>query len=406
MKLRTMTQGGNSLFLIPSRLLRLRSVHLWQTATICITIALALLTAACAGQASPTPTSVPKAPPSPMATKPAAVPTKPAAVPTQATSAEAKSNELTTVNVGDLPAMSTAGLYVAMERGYFAQQGIQPEISKFDSGANMIPPLGTGQMDVGAAGTSPGLFNAVARDVNIKIVADKGNLKPGYGFLYLVARKDLYDSGQFKTPEQLKGKSIAVPTKGMAAHYQLDMALKSVGLKESDIDLKILSFSDQIAALKGKAIDGAVANEPFVTTMVNMGLAAKVKSADQIAPNEQVAIIMYSQKFIERSPEIAKKFMVAYLKGVRDYFDAISKNKDKDEIIRIILKHTGGGNPKDYEEMSWTYINPNGYVDSKALLTEEQWELENGFIKSLVPIEKVVDNTFVDYAVKQLGEYK
>ncbi|TMG99217.1 MAG: ABC transporter substrate-binding protein, partial [Betaproteobacteria bacterium] len=104
--------------------------------------------------------------------------------------------DLVNVRVGIVNASSDVGFFVADKKGYFRQEGISVSFTEFDSGARMVAPLGTGQLDVGAGSVSAGLYNAVARGIDIKIVADKGSTPPGYGFQPLLVRKDLVDSGR------------------------------------------------------------------------------------------------------------------------------------------------------------------------------------------------------------------
>jgi len=100
------------------------------------------------------------------------------------------------VKMGELPSISNVGLYIAIDKGYFQARGITVEIEPFASGAKMVPALATGQLDVAIGTPSAGLYNAIAGGMDFKIVADKGQTRPGYNFTPLVVRKDLLDSGR------------------------------------------------------------------------------------------------------------------------------------------------------------------------------------------------------------------
>src|SRR3954469_23244483 len=79
-----------------------------------------------------------------------------------------------TIRVGHVNTVSDAGLYVAERKGYFKEVGLAIELTSFTTAANMIAPLGAAQLDVGGGTVAAGLYNAAARDIGIKIVADKG----------------------------------------------------------------------------------------------------------------------------------------------------------------------------------------------------------------------------------------
>src|SRR5436305_11130238 len=118
------------------------------------------------------------------------------------------------IRVGTTSSSSDAPLFIADKKGYFRQEALQVEFTAFDSAAKMIAPLGTGQLEVGAGSPAAGFFNAVARGLDVRMVADKGSMPPGYGYLPLLVRKDLVDSGKVKSIADLKGMKFALPAQG------------------------------------------------------------------------------------------------------------------------------------------------------------------------------------------------
>ena len=78
-----------------------------------------------------------------------------------------------TVKLGDLPAISNAGIYIAMDKGYFQEHGVTVDAERFASAGKMTAPLATGQIDVSVGSPSAGLFNSIAGGMDFKIVADK-----------------------------------------------------------------------------------------------------------------------------------------------------------------------------------------------------------------------------------------
>src|SRR6202521_802737 len=77
------------------------------------------------------------------------------------------------VTVGAASTTSDAPIYIADRKGFFKAEGLQVTVTNFRSAADMVVLLGTNQLDVGAGSASAGLYNAVLRDIKIKIVADK-----------------------------------------------------------------------------------------------------------------------------------------------------------------------------------------------------------------------------------------
>jgi ABC-type nitrate/sulfonate/bicarbonate transport system substrate-binding protein len=73
--------------------------------------------------------------------------------------------DLGTIQIGYLPTLGYSAFFLAEEKGYFKEQGLDVELTMFKSGSEMIVPLSTGQLDVGAGEPGTALFNAAAQDL-------------------------------------------------------------------------------------------------------------------------------------------------------------------------------------------------------------------------------------------------
>src|SRR5919201_1208173 len=94
----------------------------------------------------------------------------------------------------------------------------------------MTTPLGADQLDVGAGAPGPGLYNAIHRGIDVRIVADRGRLIPGARFNCLVVRKDLLDSGAIDGIADLRGRTFAENVPGTITSYVLDKILREHGV--------------------------------------------------------------------------------------------------------------------------------------------------------------------------------
>ena len=319
----------------------------------------------------------------------------------------ASGKELLDVPVGISPVMSSAALFIAKEKGYFEQRGINVVVNPFKaSGAKMVPFLASGQLFVAGGNISAGMYNAISNDIPIRLVADKGIVTPGHGYLALLVRKDHVDGGRYKGFKDLKGMTMAVTAEGVSQQIVTEMYLKKTGLSLSDIKLVFLAYQDMNIALANKSLDATVQIEPMVAAAVTKGLAVRVAGDDEIYPNQQSAAIYYSPVFMEKHPQQAKDFMVAYVQGLRDYNDAFEKNQGKDEIIAILTKYTRGKDEEIYNNVVPVGLDPNGYLNIDSLKSDAKWYLEKGYVKSMPDIDAIVDLSFVRHAVQVLGEYK
>jgi NitT/TauT family transport system substrate-binding protein len=114
------------------------------------------------------------------------------------------------LKVGVVGTTSDAPFFIADAKGYFKEEGLTVAFIRFDSAAKMVVPLGSGELDAGGGATSSALYNAAKREVNIRIVADKGRTSKGHAFEAFLVRKDLFDSGKVRSFRDLKGLRIAV----------------------------------------------------------------------------------------------------------------------------------------------------------------------------------------------------
>lgn len=157
-------------------------------------------------------------------------------------------------------------------------------------------------------------------------------------------------------------------------------------------------------AIANGQIDAAVTFEPFITLGVEQNLFGVWKWLDEVYPNQQITVVMFSPKFAADT-DAARRFMVAYLRGVRDYVDAISKGKDQQAYVDLMLKYKLVKDADQARKLVALWMNPDGYVNVDGLKADLAWYQKNGLVQEQVSVDKLVNNSFVDYAVQQLGKY-
>jgi NitT/TauT family transport system substrate-binding protein len=365
--------------------------------------AVTLLLAACAGGGAPTArpggasaaagdSTTAAAPPPPVQAATAA----PAAAPVP----------LTTLKIATQPSIPSAGRYVAVERGYFREEGIDMEEVPSDTSARMLPSLAAGQVDMGVGGVAAGLFNAIAQGIPVRIVLDMWTAYPGNEAGGLIIRKDLVDSGQVRDPRDLLGLRIAITSKGQATEYGLHAGLVQGGLSLADVETMEMSYPDMTVALGNRNVDAAVTIEPYGAQAVAQGFATRFKAWSELIPYDNPATIMYSEAFAETRADLGRRFAKAYVRGLRDYDQARTRGKDREEIIAMIQKHVPFLDRAIYDQMPWPSHNPDGRVNPETIAAAQEWFFERGYVPTRVDLARVIDSQFVEYAVGQLGPYQ
>lgn len=311
-----------------------------------------------------------------------------------------------TVKVGIVHHVSDAGIFIALEKGYFKEQAIEIDLPRFRSAGDMMAPLGTGELHVVGGGINPGLYNAIARGIQMIAVADKGSLPPGRGYLAIVVRKDLWDDKKVTSVKDLKGRPVATNAANSPTIFQWAKALGAVGLTLADVDLKTIDWPLMIPALQNKAIDAAIISEPLSSMAEDRNVGLKMLTTDKVTPNMGIAVIIYSKDFSAKKPELAKRWMTAYLKAVRFYNDALREGGSKrEEVVETLIKNTTVKERKMYDRMIWAGLNPNGFLNKESIMDYQRFLQERGEIPKPVPISQVVDDSFVEAALRVLGKY-
>jgi len=312
------------------------------------------------------------------------------------------------VSVGITNVATDVAFFLAERNGYFAEENIAVTFTPFASAATMIAPLGAGQLDVGSGGIAAGFYNAVGRNIEMKVVADKGSISDTIEYSTLVIRKDLADSGRYKSLSDLKGLSIAVAAQGANSESTLNEAAKKGGLVYDDIDIVYLPFPEMYAALQNGAIDGAITNEPTLSRLLNDGIAVR-GSKDVVYPGQQVAMIFYSEDFSQRRADVAKRFMRAYVRAARDYNDALVDGRlggpEADDVVAALTEFTVIKDPAVYRSMTPFVLNPDGKISLDSLENDLAFYKQRGLVAEDAELTPFIDMSFAEWAANELGPY-
>ncbi len=323
--------------------------------------------------------------------------------------APARAAEPITVTVGITNVIADVGLFVADKRGYFAAEGLKVRFVPFDAAARMVASLASGELEVGGGGISAGLFNAVARGLGVKIVADKSTSKPGLSTGALMVRKDLVDAGRYKSPRDLKGWKVAVPAPGTGTSTSIDRLLATVGLGIKDVDLVYLSFPHMVTAFQNDGIDAGFLAEPSLTAVEASGAAVRIVRDDEMFPNHQIAVTLYSGHFINSNRDAAIRFMRAFLRGTRDYNDVVKDGKlagpGAEAIIAVLTEYSLIKDPAIYRRVGVHGCDPDGKLNLESLETDLAFFVAQGLIQGKVDVASAIDTSIAEAAVKDLGPY-
>ena len=300
-------------------------------------------------------------------------------------------------------------LFWADAKGYFTDEGLQVETTRFTSGTQEVAPLTSNQLDVGDLGPDPGTFNAVARGLDIKITGFFGLTSPKNTGLGIVVRKDLIDSGKFKDAKDFKGLQIATVSKVSSAAIYLQRALAKGNLTTDDVTQVEMPFPDMLAALTNKKVDAAIEVQPFISRLESDGTAKLVYGAGDLLPGAPQLIMVYGPDFIKSQPDAAKHYATAFLRAQRDIWRIVEKGQgSQDDLFQVVSKYTATKDKSQFDTLmksdNLAGTDPNGRMDTTVLDQMQDFFVSVKTQQQKIDMSKVVDHTYMDYAVQQLGQ--
>lgn len=223
-------------------------------------------------------------------------------------SSESTNEALTKIRLplGYIPNIQFAPLYVAVEKGYFRDAGIEIEFDyKFETDGVAL--VGAGELPFAVVSGEQVLL-ARAQGLPVTYVAAWYQQYP----VSVVAKSEL----GVVVPQDLKGKKIGLPGLFGANYIGLRALLNAGELSESDVTLDSIGFNqvETMAAEQQDIVVGYTANEPV--QLRSRGIAVtELRVADyaQLAANG----ILASEKVITENPDLVRAFVGAFLKGLK-----------------------------------------------------------------------------------------
>lgn len=324
--------------------------------------------------------------------------------------AEAQDDDLITVRVGAVPVMIFAPLFVADANGYFAEEGIQVEISRVAGGSEPLTPLATGDLDVVFGGAGAGLFNYASRNIRI-------NDDPGFRIVAgvhserapltspLVVSRERFESGEITSVADLAGGRVAINSTGAATEYWLYEALRLGGVNMDEVEIVAVAFPDVPAALTTESagrVDAAILGEPLVSFAEQEGQV--VRLSEDFIDGFQATFLYMSTDFIANNREAALGFVRAYVRASRLLAD--DEVWASEEIATILEEYTGVPAAIN-QSAARPYFPVNGTINVEDLETLQAYFADQpdtlGY-DELLDINIMLDTTLLDEVIADLGE--
>ncbi|MBA2775803.1 MAG: ABC transporter substrate-binding protein [Chloroflexia bacterium] len=302
------------------------------------------------------------------------------------------------VTFGYIPVSIFAPVFVAYEKGYFAEQGLDLTLEVLPGGSDMVLLTATGDMDMAIAGVGPAYWNAHSQDLGLEIVAP-GHMEGGPVASPLMISLASCAEGTFASVADLEGKRVSVNAPG-ATELWLDIALETGGLSIEDVDLQYMSFPDAVVALEAGALDAAIVGEPLATQAEQDGLAVRLLP-DFPVQGIQPTVIFGSEEWMVSNPEAATGIVAAYLRASRD----LTENFNDPLNLAIIEQYTGVPAQLIAASVKPVY-STDGSVNLDSLSQLQTFFGERGLLDYDEDIDPatMVNSSYVEAALESIGE--
>ena len=307
------------------------------------------------------------------------------------------------VKVGMLKLVSSAPLFIGMEKGFFKSEGIQVEPVYFNSAQPIAVALASKELDVAATGLTAGLFNLMASGLNAKIVADKGREAPGYRLTALMVSNQAWEQG-IRSLKDLKNKRVGMTQTGSTFHYILGQLLQKEGISLTEVEtVPMGGLKNVMDALSSNQLQAGFVVQPHVALMESKGLAKVLLWVSDVM-NYQIAAIIYGERLL-KNKEVGNAFMKAYINSTRYYYEkGLLPVKSGDfekasDVVEIIVKYTDV--KKEQVLQGLNYNHPEGELDEEDIKKQLQWFYDQKLLQVPLKAEDVIDKSFLKIQGKE-----
>ena len=301
--------------------------------------------------------------------------------------------------IGVLRLQSSSPVFIALDKGYFKEAGLEIELKFFDAAQPIAVATTSGDVDFGITAFTAGLYNLAGKGT-LKVIGGMSREKAGYPLIGYFASNNAYASG-LKTPKDLAGKRIAVTQVGSSFHYSLGLLADKYGFKLADVKvLPLQSLSNAAAALKGETVDAALLPISTARALVDSGGAKFLGWVGDETPWQLGAVFAAPKTLANKA--MVTKLLAALVRADREYHDVILASvkdgkadiNDKTRpLLEIIAKYTNL--PVEQVVGNCAYIDPDGKLDVKNVDNQIAWLQEQGFVDKGFAADAIIAKEYV-----------
>jgi NitT/TauT family transport system substrate-binding protein len=308
------------------------------------------------------------------------------------------------LRLGLLHTLSPAPFYIAQERGYFRDEGIDLTFRFFEAAQPIAAAVVSGDIDVGVTALTGGFFNLAEKGA-LKVIGGGLHEQRGYQGSAILVSKEAYAAG-LTTPAKLTGHSFAITQYGSSFHYMLGRIAEAEHFDASSVTLRpVQQIANMVAAVGSGQVDATIAIASMAKPLAASGQAHIIGWAGDIVPY-QITAVFTTARMTEQHADLLHRFARAYQKGVADYRDAFLRldaqgkpiiDAKADAVIPLIAKYvfTGDPNARDKIISGVGYYDEGAALDVTDVIAQLKWFKSQDLVKGDSDPKSVIDTRFL-----------
>ena len=306
----------------------------------------------------------------------------------------------TKITVGALRFTSHAASFVALERGYFADAGLEVEFKFFQAAQPMALAIASGDVDYAVTAISGGLISLAQRGA-IRVIGGALSEEAGIDGQKILASDAAYQAG-LTAPSGLDGKAWAVTQAGSSFHYMGSKIAAAEGVSLSYRPLQQVGAI--IGAIKSGQVDAWSIVPHIAKPLAGSGAVHIIGDVADYIPNYQVTTVFTSTENAAERRADTEAFLAAFSQGAADFnaalVDKTEGDAGRDAMVDLVHKYVYTDRPRERAAPSIINgamrINGGAALNVASVADQLAWFQSEELVDSDITLETFVDTSYVE----------
>ena len=302
--------------------------------------------------------------------------------------------------IGALRFTSHSASFIAHERNYFVEAGIDAELKFFQAAQPMAVAIASKDVDFGVTAISGGLVSLAEKGA-IKVIGGALSEEPGIDGQKILASDAAFQAG-LTNPAQLGGKSFGVTTTGSSFHYMGSKVADAEGLEMTFRPLQKVGAI--IGALRTGQIDAWSIVPHIAKPLAGSGDVHIIGNISDYLPNYQVTTVFTSAQNAASERQLTENFLTALSRGINDYnlamIDQAGGEDGVNKMVDLIHKYVYTDRPRDKAAPSiingTMRLNAGARLNVASVQDQLSWFQAENLVDESITMDMLVDTTYVE----------